>query len=343
MAQAPTMNEFSFARVTGVGSLPHMDAAEAVGFVAAHSPSVPFWPQLPQRAADENMLNQVLMPFRDLLATRRWGQLEICEGEWNEFRRRLRHERAALYSSTAAGFYAFEQAAAAGVFSHAVAFKGQLTGPITLARCLFYNDRTLADLPVIHSDLTEYVYRLALWQVERLTAFGKPVWLWLDEPALAFGALPVTLYSELKQLVAALRAEGAYVGIHCCATPTPTALCDLQPDLISFDAHQGLELFLAEPQVHDYVTDGGALAFGMIPTTETLARDTAAHCYARWVAVLDDSAIADELAERAVWTATCGLGLLNAEVAAESFAQARQLAWMARQSVTRAPVQEYEL
>lgn len=40
--------------VTGVGSLPLADVEEAVRFVAAHTPEVPFWPQLP--AAGEGML-----------------------------------------------------------------------------------------------------------------------------------------------------------------------------------------------------------------------------------------------------------------------------------------------
>lgn len=43
-------------QVTGIGSLPHRDAEEAVRFVAEQSPAIPFWPQLPQRSDDEMML-----------------------------------------------------------------------------------------------------------------------------------------------------------------------------------------------------------------------------------------------------------------------------------------------
>ena len=38
---------FSPGCVTGVGSLPFIDADEAVEFVAQYSPELPFWPQLP--------------------------------------------------------------------------------------------------------------------------------------------------------------------------------------------------------------------------------------------------------------------------------------------------------
>ena len=44
--------------VTGVGSLPFVDADEAVEFVAEFSPELPFWPQLPMRAAGEGVIAQ---------------------------------------------------------------------------------------------------------------------------------------------------------------------------------------------------------------------------------------------------------------------------------------------
>ena len=265
------MNELvSPLRVTGIGSLPHRDPAAAVDFVETWSTEIPFWAQLPQRTADENMLTQMLMPLRDLLRPRRWGQLEIAPGALSEFRRRLRDERAELEKDTAAGFFAFESALQDGRFAEALALKGQLTGPITLARCLFYQGRAVVTLPDLPEELTEYVRRLGLWQAARLNAFGKPVWLFIDEPALALGPTPPDFFAGLKQLVATLRAAGIYTGIHCCATPAPVVLCGLQPDLISFDANAGLELFLASRPVREYIAAGGALGFGMIPTVKCL-------------------------------------------------------------------------
>ncbi len=325
------MNDVSPVRITGIGSLPHTNPKDAVQFVARYSPEIPFWAQLPQRTAGDNMLTQMLMPLRDLLTPRRWGQLEIKQGALGEFRRRLRNAAAELEPTTAAGFFAFESAARDGLYAEAQALKGQLTGPITLARCLFYQDRALITHPQVCEELTDYVYRLGLWQAVRLGALDKPVWLFLDEPALAIEPTPPAFFDALQELVAAFRADGIYTGIHCCATRAPIALCDLQPNLISFDAHQGLELFLAAPEVREFIASGGALGIGMIPTVKRLAPHTAAECFARWLTALDETLPLEDLVQRSVWTATCGLGLLDAPAARESFSQVRQLAQMAQE------------
>ncbi len=336
--QESMMNQYGWqAQVTGIGSLPHTDAAEAVRFVANYSRAIPFWAQLPKRDADENMLTQMLMPFRDLLAHPKPGQLHILEGEWGEFRRRLRTEEARLYASTAAGFYAFESAVAHGEFWDALALKGQLTGPLTLARCLYYQERPLMLVPEVHADLADYVYRLALWQYRRLGRFGKPVWLYIDEPVFGLEQALSALWEELRYLVAALRQDGVKIGIHCCATPPPATLCDLAPDLVSFDAYRGLEVFLAQPKVCEYVAEGGTLGFGMIPTTETLAPCTVGECFTRWVAAMDDSYPLEELAARSFWTATCGLGLVTHAAAQDSFRRTTELARMLEQISQMAP------
>ena len=56
--------------VTGIGSLPHQDADQAVRFVARHCPAMPFWPQLPQRAVGEQMIAQTASPLAHLLSAR---------------------------------------------------------------------------------------------------------------------------------------------------------------------------------------------------------------------------------------------------------------------------------
>ena len=52
--------------VTGIGSLPHTDAGQAMEFVAKTTPRAPYWPQLPRRTPNEGMIRQfeVLMPNR---------------------------------------------------------------------------------------------------------------------------------------------------------------------------------------------------------------------------------------------------------------------------------------
>jgi hypothetical protein len=48
------------------------------------------------------------------------------------------------------------------------------------------------------------------------------------------------------------------------------ALCQARPEIISFDAHQGLEAFCADPAAQDFIRTGGRVAFGLVPTWQRL-------------------------------------------------------------------------
>lgn len=326
--------------VTGVGSLPMTDPDDAVAFVAESCPRVPFWPQLPQRAVSERMIEQALLPFGDLLQRReRVAGWEILPGAESEFARRLDDSPAELDADAAAGFYAFERALAAGAFPHALALKGQIVGPVTLATQLRARGKPLLDATALSvTDAIDlfravawYATRLALWQVERLQRWGRPVILVLDEPCLSLptfrpSAVARHVLPVLKESLTMIRAAGAIAGLHCCAR-LPTALVyRARPDLISFDAHQGLEEFVADPEMHAFISGGGLVAFGLVPTLADLSQFHPLTLLSRWLeaAMSAGNNIAD-LAERSLFTATCGLGLLSERAARQSFQIAGQL------------------
>jgi hypothetical protein len=193
------MDKFHFAgHVTGIGSLPHLEADAAVEFVAQFSPAIPFWPQLPQRAPSEKMIVQMLAPLLELIEQRGLAHLEVKLVQFDDFRRGLRDVIAALDEKSAAGFFAFERACQANRFPNAAAIKGQISGPITLGWCLFQRGRPYSAQPEIFSDLVDYTCRLASWQVARLKRFGKPVILFIDEPMLAFDTPPNHLWDGIK-------------------------------------------------------------------------------------------------------------------------------------------------
>ena len=62
---------------TGIGSLPHRVPAEAIGL--ALFADVPYWPQLPQRHADEAMVRQFATPGNPLLPDRTAGIWALAE------------------------------------------------------------------------------------------------------------------------------------------------------------------------------------------------------------------------------------------------------------------------
>src|SRR5262245_35118523 len=120
--------------VTGIGSLPFRDPHTAVAWVAQTSPLLSFWPELPQRSPYARSVEQTFGAFADLVRPCRTGSgYEVAPGQLATLRERLEQASVCLEPARSAGFFAFEQVMAAGWYAHAVAVKGQMIGPLTLA------------------------------------------------------------------------------------------------------------------------------------------------------------------------------------------------------------------
>lgn len=244
---------------TGIGSLPHRDPADAIGLIARTCPALPFWPQLPRRDPEEGMIAQGL---RGLAAATGWS--------------------------------AFREALDIGIFTEAVALKGQVTGPWTLSRAAPAEG---GPLPL--------VARLAAQARAQARALrGLPTLLLVDEPSL--GALPAAArpaaVEAIRCVFEAIRAEGATPGLHCCASMDPTLLPELGPAVFSFDAGPGLEDLLAHPALRAWVEGGGWLCAGLIPTAGPVPPPDA--LLARWSACAGPP-----LGAQGLVAAACGLGL----------------------------------
>lgn len=312
-------------RVTGIGSLPHLDADEAVRFVREFSSEIPFWPQLPQRSPAESMIPQMLPLLLDLLEAKSPSHYEIKPNQLKIFLQRLRESDAKLSEESASGFFAFERACHENYFSNAVTLKAQISGPITLGWCLFYKDSPLSTLPDLYIEIAGYLCRLARWQISRLKQFGKSIILFIDEPMLEMESSKAYLTDGVQQLIETIHSERVTSGIHCCATPAPVSLCSLQPDIISFDAHYGLEAFLSHSETRQFIESGRCLSFGLVPTWDTPEKFSPSESIVRWASVADEYTDIQTLATRSLVTATCGLGLLTVEAAQASFVKAREL------------------
>ncbi len=318
-------------RVTGIGSLPGTDPRAAVRFVAEASPAVPFWPQLPQRCERERVIEQGLVGIEDLLE-RRWAAYgyEVKSGRLGELEARLQTGDPRLDEDHAAGFFAFEKALAVGDFRRAVAVKGQVEGPITLAFYLLDRGRPLVHDVGFLDACARHVANLALWQIERLRPAGLPVLLFLDEPALclakAAGVAENHFASLLRDLLTTLRGAGAVAGLHCCAGVSFPLMLQANPDILSFDAHAGLERFCANRSARAFMRDGGQVAFGLVPTWSRLDGLTAESLFFRWLHAARETGDLRQLARHSLVTATCGLGLLDHTAARAAFDIARRIA-----------------
>ena len=113
--------------VTGIGSLPLRSITSAIRSVAEFSPEVPFWPQLPQLSERESIVGQGLGVVEELIEPRNEGYgYQVKEGRLNSVLEILHRSSGELTPANAAGFGAFVEALSSGLFSSAVAVKGQM-------------------------------------------------------------------------------------------------------------------------------------------------------------------------------------------------------------------------
>ena len=323
--------------VTGVGSLPLMSAASAIQAVAEFSAEVPFWPQLPQLSERESIIGQGLGIVADHVEPRSEGYgYQVKEGHIDSVLEALHRSDGELAPENAAGFRAFEIAMSSGTFDSAVAVKGQIEGPITLSAYLFHRGRPFLSDPTLFSAIAFHVAQIICWQIERLEAAGVPVLLFVDEPALCLETDGASLVSEEKMLDALAviledaRIRGAIAGLHCCADRPLKRMRRVKPDIISFDAHQGLDVFFSDSHALDFVHQGGMVAYGIVPTRSGVNAVDSAKIFLRWLQAASQAGDPQEFAQRAMITATCGLGLLDESAVAESFGVAHAISKMIR-------------
>jgi hypothetical protein len=322
--------------VTGIGSLPLTSITSAIRSVAEFSPEVPFWPQLPQLSERESIVGQGLAIVEDLIENRNGYGYQVKEGRLDSVLEILHRSSGELSPASAAGFGAFEEALSSGLFSSAVAVKGQIEGPITLSTYLFHKGRPFLSDPALFAAVAFHVSQIVAWQIDRLKSAGLPVLLFVDEPALGLDAAVANAVSEeqrLNALAATLqnaRIHGAYAGLHCCAARPFERMCCVKPDIISFDAHEGLDLFFADWRALDFMNQGGAVAYGIVPTRPGLNAVDSATIFIRWLKAASLAGDPQKFAQRAMITATCGLGLLDISAVAESFSVAHSISKLIR-------------
>jgi hypothetical protein len=257
--------------VTGIGSLPLTSAASAIRAVAEYSPEIPFWPQLPQLSKHDGLIGQGAGILADLVVPRSEGYgYQVKDGRIDAVLETLYRSDGELTAGRAVGFAALDEALSLQSFTSAIAVKGQIAGPITLSAYLLHKGRSFLADPVLFAAVAFHVSQMIRWQIDRLKRAGLPVLMFVDEPALCLEeASHVSEEERLSALEATLqvaRDRGAYAGLHCCAARPFDRMFRVSPDIFSFDAHEGLELFFVGSEARNFLNRGGMVAYGIVPT-----------------------------------------------------------------------------
>lgn len=256
--------------VTGIGSLPGDDPAEAARLVLGELP-LPHLPELPARGAEADLAGRGAALLAGL-------HVDVQPTGWRLVPRPARAGRRAK-DLLARDLDALEEAAAG---APPEVLKLQATGPWTLASLLELprGDRALADRGAV----ADVVASLAEGLREHLADVarrlpGTRLVLQLDEPSLpavlagrvptasGFGALPApeeeTARAHLRAVLAAGAERAVATVVHCCAPRPPLSLM-AEADAVSLD----LTLAWDEDALGEAVERGTTVLAGVVPALD---------------------------------------------------------------------------
>jgi len=322
---------------TGIGSLPHTGPDEAVAFVLECGVSAPFWPQLPKRCFTEGMVPQFARPVPCVRVVPDEGRIywepERKYEELEEFYGLFLGGDLApfgLGEESAAGFGAFRRAARGRTWPHV---KGQVTGPITFTTSIRSADgRVLFGDADLRDAAAKVLARNAAWQVEQLARFAREgVIVFVDEPVLAvFGSSSLAgvsaelVRSMLGEVFEAIHAAGGISGMHVCGNSDWGVMASTGVRILNFDAYQfGPTVSLYPEAIHALLERGGAIAWGIVPTTPDIADadlDSLARRLEECLQALADKGLDDALLrQRSMLTPSCGAGSMQGAEAQKVF------------------------
>ena len=329
---------------TGIGSLPHRDPSTACSAVLASFDGIPFWPQLPARGFGENMYAQFASDLPGVSMDFEKKKISA------DSETRLPVELDGFFKRAADGKLAYDERYFSGLFAmldkgkelrKAKAVKGQVTGPISLGMQVF---EVTSGKPVIYDELYRDIIVKALnskvrLQEEMLRRTNDRVIVFIDEPSLSLFGTPYLNLSR-EEIAAALTGvfEGAKClkGVHCCGNTDWSLLLELPFDLISFDAYGfGDRMTLYAKELKEFVARGGALSFGIVPSTEeTLGSEDVTSLAGRFDALLErfvgKGVPGKDLLGSALLTPSCGLAGIGEGSSGKALRMTRELSDLLR-------------
>jgi hypothetical protein len=317
--------------------MPHPEPEAALDLVFRSIPDAPIWPQLSQRGLREQMEIQYSEGLPRVVLDQEKGRMYFnTSGDYYDelaefYAGYMAAEEngdcsaAAISPEYASGISALERRLEARG-SKLPLVKCQTTGPISFAlmivdeakRSIYYNDE-FADVVV------KGLAMKCRWQIQKFRPYAKEVICFIDEPILsAFGSSTYVsvqrddVVKRLSEVVDAVHAEGALAGVHCCGNTEWSILVDAGADILSFDAYEHGQTLALYPEhmTRHLVECGNSLAWGVVPTSESVRGESASSLAERFEKLVihlgERTGIeASIIRERAFITPSCGTGSLE--------------------------------
>ena len=325
---------------TAIGSLPHDDPTIACDVVLKSIPEIPIWPQLPRTNFREGMEIQYSegLPCVALDEEKQRMYFDTrgdITTELEKFYENYMAENLDYFQISPAfsrGLYEMEKKLKEKDLASLQYFKSQVTGPLTTGlgrvdenkKSIYYNE-VFRDVMVKGTEMK------ARWLLRKFSFLGCDQICFIDEPILsAFGSSTYVsvqrsdVVKHLNDVIEAVHKEGALAGIHCCGNTEWTILIDSGVDIISFDAYEFGETISYYPeQVNNFLEKGGALAWGIVPTSEKISEETPETLVEKLRAAIKNLA-SKGVKESLIWekcllTPSCGTGSLSVEISEKIF------------------------
>lgn len=267
---------------TGIGSLPHQDAREAVNFVLRGF-DIPFWPQLPKRSLLEGMVPQFTEGMPQIRIDRDgsvWAHRDSEEELQRFYESYTDSTLLAISEDYAKGLHEFLKETRKGRYR---VIKGQITGPATFTLGIrlrdgnpIYFDEELREIALM------VLKAKARWQIEMMKPQAENLLLFVDEPVLSviggsayLAIAPEELERLIGELISSISEAGAIPGIHCCGSADWGMVIRSGVKVLSFDAYEHFSSILAGADaIVEFLKKGGYLAWGIVPTTETINKES---------------------------------------------------------------------
>lgn len=322
---------------TGIGSLPHTDPEEACRLVL-ETFDIPFWPQLPKLSFRESMIPQFSEGIpciktdehRETIWIERDGSDALAEF----YETYSEDIKVAISEPYAEGLHTFINLIENKKFTH---LKGHVTGPLTFTLGL----KDSEGKPVYFDEELREISLLVLkaktrWQIEVLEPYAGSIIIFVDEPILSalgstsyLGVDPEEALRLLRELTDAIKHAGGIPGIHCCSKADWPLAIKSGTGIISFDAYGYAETISMYPEEFtQFLQDDGYLAWGIVPTTESIREETLDSIRKRLdnsIERVSHSIRGDLLRSKIILTPSCGTGSMNVEEAIKVFKLLKQI------------------
>jgi hypothetical protein len=326
-----------------LGGLPHRSAAQALDISRRHAGQLLTWPQLPQRSFREQSFVQSAIGFPGLVIDPIHSRVYVDRGRAEREMDRLalaylqdRSTYAALAPDDASGLE--ELTRQRDSLRGALALKGQLLGPISLAAQLTDEH----DQPLIYDDmlfdaLVQHLRLRAEWQEAQLLELNDSTIICIDEPFLDTVGLPFVPLDwdrAREQIDQALEGVRGYKGVFASGAVNWSQVLQTSVDLVIADVYNhDAALVAAAPALTTFLEHEGIVGLGIVPADEELADQLSAdQLVGRIVALAEQfepAGIApDRLLRQAVVSTTNSLSRLsiaNAERTLQLLAEVSKL------------------